>query len=39
MTEVLGVKYDDIGQLTYVLPDKKYRKDDLIVINNKKEIV
>lgn len=36
MTEVLGVKYDDIGQLTYVLPDKKYQKDDLIVINNKK---
>lgn len=36
MTEVIGVKYEELGQLTYVLADKKYKKDDLLVIKNKK---
>ncbi|MBM7636186.1 PSP1 domain-containing protein [Streptococcus saliviloxodontae] len=36
MTEVIGVRYADDNELVYVRADQIYRKDDLLVINQKK---
>ncbi len=37
MTEVVGIKYEKTSQLVHVLPDKKYCKDDFVIVKNKKD--
>ena len=34
MTEVLGIKYEE-GNTTFVLPNKKYKKDDFVIVDDK----
>ena len=36
MTEVLSVKYEETGSIVYVLPNKKYKLGDYVVVKNKK---
>lgn len=36
MTEVLSVKYEETGSIVYVLPNKKYKRGDYVVVKNKK---
>ena len=36
MTEVIGVKFEERGQLEYVLPDQTYIKNDFVLIQEKK---
>ena len=36
MTEVVGIKYDMTGRLVYVLPDRSYRQDDLVIVETSK---
>lgn len=36
MTEVLSVKYEETGSIVYVLPNKKYKLGDYVVVKNEK---
>lgn len=36
MTEVFSVKYEETGGIVYVLPNKKYKLGDYVVVKNKK---
>ncbi|EQC68661.1 hypothetical protein HSISB1_1867 [Streptococcus sp. HSISB1] len=38
MTEVLSIKYEGTGKVTYVLPNQNYQVGDCLVIKNKKEV-
>ena len=36
MIEVIGIKYEETGSISYVLPDQTYQKDDFLVVQNRK---
>lgn len=36
MTEVVGIKYDDLANLVYAIPERSYQKGDLVLVQQQK---